>query len=232
MTLKQLEKKYEKALKVGFIDPIVEAVVADRVDRTFESDLHYAERIREQLLQGHQGFQENIQNGLRYLKQRGVWIDKERVAALEALFKKPMETQAKAVCSQYLQDLIGITNEELTQCYTEGFQAFSEDDFQTARDVFLLLTQLNPQMGAFWSALGSAEEKLGDLTNACYAFIIGAELDTKSLLSYQFAANCEVLLGRTKQAKTILMRALERVHEEPALKKQAKPIESMLKTLN
>lgn len=204
----------EEQLQKQFIEPLVEAAVQEKPLQNLESPAHFQERLQHQITDALHTFQERFQAAIGILKNKGEWPE---IAFPEEL--PPPSTP--------LQEVFHLSDENLQAVYQEGWNCHQRGAYEEAANLFLLLTQLNPKIGAFWSALGAAEEKRGAIESAAHAYLFACELEQQTVAPYLHAAKCLVHLNRREKAEQVLQRALERSDQEPPLKVFKKFIEKM-----
>jgi len=208
-----LASKYAKQLEKSFIDPIVEEAVKERLHNLLETEKHYKARLKHSIKDGLHKFQHRLKSAVKALNHHHAWPDKERFAKTIDLLEHQENFAKELEKGHLIQEVIGFTNDEMHHFYEVGYQAFSRKAYEEAGNIFLFLTQLNPTISAFWSALGAAEEGCGEIADAAKAYIFAAELDDHTIASYLQAAKCYLILHQLDEAKKILERSLERADE-------------------
>ncbi len=222
---------FEQDLDKRLIDPLVKAAAEERTNRDFESDAQYSARLKEQIHTSMQDFGRRVQTGIFLLKESHIWPDNGDTRMRHALKKlaAQVNTPDETAPVKTLQQLAELTNEELTSFYTVGLDMYNRKAFEQASCIFLFLTQLNPKIPAFWSALGAAEELQEHLQEAAYAYIMGTELEVGSLNSCLRGANCLIRINKTIEAKNLLDHALQQIEKDPSLQKHKQEVELLLK---
>jgi type III secretion system low calcium response chaperone LcrH/SycD len=227
-------KKHQKEdvhVNTYLIDPLVRAAVKERPHNSLESDKHFTDRLKKQLNRSLHDLQKRVKAGIALLEKHKKWPHDERLKKAAELLVDPSGSEERISHAECLQKIIGITDLEMTDFYTEGWDSHQRGAYQEAGNIFLLLTQLNPKVGSFWSALGAAEEKVGDTEGAAQAYIFGAEFELGTLAPYLHGAKCLLQLNKTSEARKVLERAIERAKEEPKLKEHLPIAEQMLRSI-
>ena len=222
---------YEKEMYQYLVDPIVEAATQERPNKEHESDDHYKARLTKKIHHSFNEFKNRFKAGIKLLIQHKKWPHDDRFKKAEKLMQNHVEWDKEMSQGHTLQEILKFTDQELTTFYTEGWESHQRGAHEDASHIFLFLTQLNPKVGAFWSALGAAEEKLGDIKSAMQAYILASELETETLSPYLHGAKCLLLLNKIDKAKATLQRAIERAEKEPNLNEYKSIAEQMLKAI-
>jgi len=212
----------------NIIDPIVAQATDERPKTPLETDAHYAERLKKQLVQSLKHFQTRLQAAVKCLVDHHKWPKSVHREKILDLWQDQETWNNEIAKGKVLQEMIHCTDHELEVIYTLGFTLYNQAKYEDAGNIFLFLTQLNPKVGAFWSALGTAEERLGELKDAANAYLLAAELEFDTLSPYLHAAKCLLKLGRANDAKKVLQVAIDRSETESDLKKYQKDAEQML----
>lgn len=223
-------KRNVKEINNLLIDPIVNAAAAERPNRALESDAQYTKRMKNQINESFLGFKKRFENGISILERDKKLPQDERLSKATKMLnsnKRWIEMNQLST----LQQSVGFSDEELATFFEDGRSCYDKGAFDEASDVFLVLTQLNPTIGAFWTALGAAEEKKGEIEDAKNVYLIGAELESLTLAPYLHGAKCLLMLNQVEQAKFVLRRAIERAHEEEQLKPFLETAEKMLNAI-
>jgi type III secretion system low calcium response chaperone LcrH/SycD len=223
--------KYEKQLDQYLIDPILDAAAEERPQLELENNAHYKARLKKQIHHAFGDFKKRFQAGIVLLQQHKKWPHDDRLKKAAKLLHHHEKWEEEVNHGKTLQEIIQLTDQELADFYKEGWNSYQHHSYEEASHIFLLLTQLNPKVGAFWSALGAAEEKRGELEGAMQAYILASELETQTLAPYIHGAKCLLLLNKVEEAKKVLHRAIERAEENHQLKEHKHTAEQMLKAI-
>lgn len=220
--------KFEKKIYQNLVDPIIEIAAEERPNRDLESNAHYKARLTKQVHRSFDEFRKRFESGLKLLLQDKNWSDDNRLKKLVEILQDRARWEVEISQGKTIQEIFQFSDEELAIFYTNGWKIFHEGSYEDASHIFLFLTQLNPKVGAFWSALGGAEEKRGELKDAMQAYIFASELETQTLSPYLHGARCLLSLGKAEEAKAVLCRAIERIEQEPHLNEYKEVAEKML----
>lgn len=221
----------DKAVDKSLIDPLLEIAASERPNKKLESDHHFKKRLKTQIHHSLDQFKNRIHEGITILMQHFHLKDKERFKSFLELTKHPDKWAEQIQKHEILQNLLSFKNEELTDFYKYGWDCYKHQKYENASNIFLILTLLNPMVGAFWSALGACEETLGHFQDAMRAYLFGAELENETLAPYLHGAKCLLLLNHIDDAKKVLQRAIQRAEEEPKLTAYADKAKEMLNSI-
>jgi len=210
------------------IDPVVEQAVKDRPKTNLESDNLYRHRMKDQLKESLLKYQKRLLFGVEALSLHKKWPHDDRIKKGMELFSDPAQINTIVESGMTLQDILRFTKEELLSFYSVGLELYNRGAYHESSHIFLLLTQLNPFIAAFWSALGAAEDKSGDTQGALYAYLMAVELEENTLAPSLHAAKCLLLLNHPEEAKKILQLAIEKCEKNDALKNEKQKAEQML----
>ncbi len=94
-----------------------------------------------------------------------------------------------------LQELEGISDEEMETIYALGYNFFTYGKYDAARDIFTGLTAYAPYTAHYWRALGAVNQQQRDYGEAIVAYdmaIANSELD---IVSYVYRGESQILSG-------------------------------------
>jgi TolA-binding protein len=101
-----------------------------------------------------------------------------------------------------IKEYYGFTDEGLEAIYAIGYEMYQHKQYEKAKDIFVLLTMLDPSSVKYLSAAGSACFSLEDFQNAAVFFrftLLGGEAFTpKNLMRL---AECTLKLGNFEETK-------------------------------
>ncbi len=227
-----MKNKYEKKIIDTLIKPLVHAAAEERPKNQLESQKHYAHRLQSQLTKALHDFEKRLKAGVSALDQHKKWPHDERLNKVALLLKDKHDLEMQSEQPKTLQEILEFSDEELVDFYAVGKESYERANYQEAGNIFVLLTQLNPKVGSFWSALGAAEEMNGDIEGASHAYIFGSELEMKTLAPYLHGAQCLVKLNKLEEAKKLLNRAIQRGTEEQQLHSDLDAAKELLKSIS
>lgn len=225
------KNKFHAELDHILIDPLIETFSKERPPNNLETQKHFKLRMKHHLKDAHHKFESRLKSAIKVLEREHAWPSTEHFAHLIELLSDSTKWENEISKGKTLQEIIGFTNEDLARFYDIGNELFKRKSYDNASHIFLLLTQLNPAISAFWISLGASEEGCGELQNAIYAYVFGAELDENAIGTYLQIAKCFVLLNQREQAKEILLQTIERTKDFDHLKDIKSRSEIMLKAL-
>lgn len=231
MKNKRQSNEYKSIVEEIFIDPLVELAVEERPKTALESEEHFKKRLKNKLTNSLKHYQGIVTEAINTLKHHGKWPNAQHFKQLAEKLSPDQSWQKENSENTVLQNYLGITDEELQSFYQVGSDLYQRGSFKEAGHIFLLLTQLNPKVAAFWMAFAIVEDKVGQIEIALYAYLWAAELDHSSFTAYPQAAKCCLLLQQPELAKKILHHALARCHENNASNNDTQKIEQMLQAI-
>lgn len=223
--------EYKKSINKLIIDPLVDVAVAERPHTNLGNAEHFKQRVKAQLINSIDQYQKMMTDAILILETHAHKHLAERLQKVYAKAGKEAFWQNENSIDSTIQDLVGISDEEIISYYNVGSQLFKSGAYHDACHIFTLLTQLNPKATTFWMALAIAQEKLHEYEIAVYSYLISAELDETSTTCYLHAARCLVQLHQPEEAKKVLQHALERINEQPNLKSEQAKINNMLNSI-
>lgn len=226
------DERVDKEITTKFIDPLVAIAAEDRPPSSLESQEEFQKRLQSSLLKSFHDFQDRLGEAVNTLDHHAKWPHDARMEKMQALLIHPETLEEELAKGRTLQEIVQFTNEESLTFYQVGLEMYNLKAYREACNIFLLLTQLNGKIAAFWSALGSAEEKCGELQEALMVYLLAAELETTTLAPFLHAAKCLIAMHRFEDAQKVLQRALERAEENPSLGQQKDKVQAMLKGIH
>lgn len=228
-----MHNKYiDKEIISKLIDPLVAVAVEERPPSSLESNAQFHKRLKKSLLKSFHDFQDRLEDAVKILDHFGKWPNDARMEKTINFLQHREELEEEIRKGRTLQDIVQFTNEELINFYKVGLEMYNKQSYREASNIFLLLTQLNTKIAAFWSALGGAEEKCGELQEAMMVYLLAAELEVDTLAPYLHGAKCLLLLHRPEDAQKVLNRALERAEENQSLRQLKNKAQEMLKAIH
>ena len=221
-------KESDEAVGTHVIDSLVQELVKERKSGELETDEHFTARWKSELHKSWDQFKARVKSGLNILAKREKLHSDSRFQHSIELIENRVLLEESLKENKTLQEIFKFSDEEMVQFYEEGLASYQRENPEEASDVFMLLTQLNPKVGAFWLGLGAAEEKRGELKDAVNAYLLGAEIETRTLSGYLQGARCLLILDKKEKAREVLKRALERSDQESSLSKDKELVQEML----
>jgi type III secretion system low calcium response chaperone LcrH/SycD len=227
---KKLLEQLNEEITHQVIEPLVQEVVKNRKENPFENNALFAKKLMVQMQAALEGYETNLIHAIQILEKQGAWPhDDNRFKKFQLHLENKEDIQKELETGKTLQEMLQLTNEEMTKFYQIGLALFEHHHYDQSTTLFTFLTQLNPLVAGFWAGVGASQDKLGEHLQALQAFALAAELDDESLSSYLHAANSCLLLNNKAEAKKILERALERTQEHEFEFKSE--VEEMLKAI-
>lgn len=117
---------------------------------------------------------------------------------------KVLESLQQQNFSESMQEAFGIRDEGMLSFHEYGSSLFERQEFESAADIFLVLTFLNPLISSFWASLGMAEEMKQEYDAAALAFLMASEVNEEELSWALRSAECYMKAGKRDQAQRIL----------------------------
>ena len=98
-----------------------------------------------------------------------------------------------------LQELEGISDDEMEMIYALGFNFFTYGKYDAAKDIFTGLTAYAPYTAHYWRALGAVNQQLKDYQEAIAAYDMAIANDEFDVVSYVYRGESQ-LLARNRDA--------------------------------
>ena len=92
-----------------------------------------------------------------------------------------------------LQELEGISDEEMEMIYALGFNFFTYGKYDAAKDIFTGLTAYAPYTAHYWRALGAVNQQLKDYQEAIAAYDMAIANDEFDVVSYVYRGESQLL---------------------------------------
>jgi tetratricopeptide (TPR) repeat protein len=138
-------------------------------------------------------------------------IEKEWKKGLEKwteLAKEPTTTK-----SECLLEMIGISEETLTQFYQAANRYYIKKDFQKASDAFYAIVGLDYRRYHIWLALGLSEAQKQQFEPALISFSMASILNKDTPYPYIYSAECCLEDHRIEEAKKYLALAQKAIND-------------------
>jgi tetratricopeptide (TPR) repeat protein len=97
-----------------------------------------------------------------------------------------------------LQELEGISDEEMETLYALGYNYFIYGKYKTEKDIFTGLTAYSLYTGYYWRALGAVNQQLKDNDEAVAAYDMAIADDEMDMVSYVYRGESKILWGNAK----------------------------------
>src|SRR6478609_10702005 len=94
-----------------------------------------------------------------------------------------------------LQELEGITDEEMETIYALGYNFFTYGKYDAAKDIFTGLTAYAPYTAHYWRALGAVNQQLKDYGEAIASYDMAIANDERDVVSYVYRGESHILSG-------------------------------------
>lgn len=114
-----------------------------------------------------------------------------------------------------LQELEGITDEEMETVYALGYNFFSYGKYEAAKDIFTGLTAYAPYTSHYWRALGAVNQQLKDYSEAISAYDMAIANDDSDMVSYVYRGESKILLGHSEDGLQDLSKVVEMAPYHP-----------------
>ncbi|MEE2960129.1 MAG: SycD/LcrH family type III secretion system chaperone [Myxococcota bacterium] len=92
-----------------------------------------------------------------------------------------------------LQELEGISDEEMETIYALGYNFFTYGKYDAAKDIFTGLTAYAPYTAHYWRALGAVNQQLKDYHEAIAAYDMAIANDEYDVVSYVYRGESHIL---------------------------------------
>jgi type III secretion system low calcium response chaperone LcrH/SycD len=94
-----------------------------------------------------------------------------------------------------LQELEGISDEEMETIYALGYNFFTYGKYDAAKDIFTGLTAYAPYTAHYWRALGAVNQQLKDYGEAIASYDMAIANDERDVVSYVYRGESHILSG-------------------------------------
>ncbi|MEK7704015.1 MAG: hypothetical protein AAB426_03585 [Myxococcota bacterium] len=108
-----------------------------------------------------------------------------------------------------LQELEGISDEEMETIYALGYNFFTYGKYDAAKDIFTGLTAYAPYTAHYWRALGAVNQQLKDYIEAIAAYDMAIANDEADVVSYVYRGESQILSGNADAGLGDLERVLQ-----------------------
>lgn len=130
---------------------------------------------------------------------------------------------------QTLQEIIGYSDETMEGFYQIANKLYAEAKHEEAKDAFLFLTTMNPNIYAFWIGLGMSFQMIEEYEEAILAYEYACKLENSLAFPWFHAANCFMLIGNKDLAKSYYLTAKELAQDKAESKEVFTRAENALK---
>src|SRR4029078_10106017 len=114
-----------------------------------------------------------------------------------------------------LQELEGISDEEMETVYALGYNFFTYAKYDAAKDIFTGLTAYAPYPSHYWRALGAVNQQLKDYAEAIAAYDMAIANDENDVVRYVYRGESQILSGNIEPGMTDLRKVLELAPAHP-----------------
>jgi type III secretion system low calcium response chaperone LcrH/SycD len=108
-----------------------------------------------------------------------------------------------------LQELEGISDEEMETIYALGYNFFTYGKYDAAKDIFTGLTAYAPYTAHYWRALGAVNQQLKDYVEAIAAYDMAIANDENDVVSFVYRGESQILSGNVNAGVQDLERVLQ-----------------------
>ena len=92
-----------------------------------------------------------------------------------------------------LQELEGISDEEMETIYALGYNFFTYGKYDAAKDIFTGLTAYAPYTAHYWRALGAVNQQMKDYGEAIAAYDMAIANDELDVVSFVYRGESQIL---------------------------------------
>lgn len=143
--------------------------------------------------------EEEMQRTLTFLSEFGQIIGP--MQKLQRWMRSVKEGAAIPDLGKTVQQLAGLSHEDLLEIYSICYALFQEKKFEQAGSVAAFLGYLNPEMAPFWRMLGSCYWHQGHLELALIAFLYAAWQEPEAISHHIATLECLIKLKMTQEAR-------------------------------
>lgn len=116
-----------------------------------------------------------------------------------------------------LQELEGISDEEMETIYALGYNFFTYGKYEAAKDIFVGLTAYAPYTSHYWRALGAVYQQLKEYQEAISAYDMAIANDESDLVSFVYRGECYILQGEQERGLQDLRNVNQHGEQRPDL---------------
>ncbi len=144
-------------------------------------------------------------------------IDKKFLLSVQVIemLKNPDALKAKMNEGGSFQQILGFSDDAVVGFYDTAKELMDQKRYGDAGDAFFFLTQLAPQVRAFWLGLARSEKLNGQIERAIPLYVAAIALDQSDKDSYIECVQCCLEADKHDEAVQILELALEYASENP-----------------
>ncbi len=170
-----------------------------------------ADALRKALVASFDQYSARMKHGIELLSQAGLLtkIDPTKITTFAA------NLQSSRLSEASVQDEIGLSDEDMLIIFEHGSEFFERQEYESAADIFLLLTFFNGVVAPFWISLGLAEERKQDFNAAGIAFLMASEVQEEDMSWALRAADCYMKAKNENQAEKILDIIIDEAGHDP-----------------
>lgn len=107
------------------------------------------------------------------------------------------------------QDILGYSKNTLEKFYFVGLECLEAQEYRKAKEVFILLTLINPGYHNFWVSLALCFQALGDWNSALQSCSVAEAIDETDPMPYLYASECYAGLKDKAHALEKVNKAIE-----------------------
>ena len=108
-----------------------------------------------------------------------------------------------------LQELEGISDEEMETIYALGYNFFTYGKYDAAKDIFTGLTAYAPYTAHYWRALGAVNQQMKDYVEAIAAYDMAIANDENDVVSYVYRGESQILSSNVEAGLKDLDKVLQ-----------------------
>jgi type III secretion system low calcium response chaperone LcrH/SycD len=114
-----------------------------------------------------------------------------------------------------LQELEGISDEEMETIYALGYNFFTYGKYDAAKDIFVGLTAYAPYTSHYWRALGAVNQQMKDYEEAIASYDMALSNDDMDIVSYVYRGESYILAGNKKSGIQDLKTVIDMGSQHP-----------------
>jgi type III secretion system low calcium response chaperone LcrH/SycD len=202
-----------------FLHRWLDETLTQRKPTDLETEDQYKKRMSAQFEQMWSEQQRAYGHAIELLSEAKVWPlehSPNRAEELAEAAARIAELPPEEARKQTAQQIIGFNNEQMEKFYQVAKKWFEQGNYTNSHDLFTFLSSINPWVSAFWIGLGLSNERLKHWDRAALAHIAALQANPDDLTPILQAAYCLNQMGRGRDARQLLERALEETREHPS----------------
>jgi type III secretion system low calcium response chaperone LcrH/SycD len=202
-------------VETNLINPMVEALLEGQPESKLESIDQKRTRLKAQLWDSLRDYKRAFETASALLQRGNFQAENLNQAKLEELLTHRKETINRMVEEgKSFRELLGLTDKDMNEMYRIAVDLYNAGDYESIRDLFIMLTSLEPLNSTFWLGMAMTEQRLGHYDVAVKLYETAANTDPNNPTPLLYAANCLYHLNHKQEAIQVLQGVIESADNE------------------